>query len=278
MFSQGIDPRLDLKDLPRLREIYERCSGMKIPPRQPYSGDLVFTAFSGSHQDAIKKGMDYMNAEENRNGPWKVPYLLIDPKDVGRDYQALIRINSQSGKGGVAYVLQNKFGYELPKMMHPEIGKLVNDISDSLGRELDSDEILQIFRENFLNIEAPLKLISSSASSLPGAPGTPAGTRQDRIRCTATVLFSGSEKTISGEGNGHLSAFVDAMQKGGINGFDITAFHQQALGSGAGTEAIAYIELKGTQGTARWGAGIHTDIVQAGIIALISAYNRLEAL
>ena len=266
MYSQGVDPGLELRDLPRLQEIYERCTGMKIPQRQPYAGELVFTAFSGSHQDAIKKGFDYMKKGDNSQGPWKVPYLLIDPKDVGRDYQAIIRINSQSGKGGVAYILQTKFGYELPKMMHPAVGKIVNEISDSLGRELDSSEVQEIFIKNFMNVEEPLKLINCAASSLPESP--------DKVKCTATVLFNGHEEILSGEGNGNLSAFVDALHRGGINDFDISAFHEQALGSGAGTEAIAYVEIKDPSGVSCWGAGRHTDIVRASIIALVSAYNR----
>jgi 2-isopropylmalate synthase len=265
MFSQGVDPKLNFQDLPRIQEIYERCTGMKIPPRQPYAGELVFTAFSGSHQDAIKKGMDYMNTGNNFEGPWKVPYLLIDPKDIGKDYQAIIRINSQSGKGGVAYILQTKFGYELPKMMHPAIGKIVNAISDSLGRELDSSEILDIFTNNFLNIEEPLRLIDCTASSMSESP--------ERISCKAAVFFNGEERILSGRGNGHLSAFVDAMRTGGLNSFDIADFHEQSLGSGAGTEAVAYVGIKDNAGAAFWGAGKHTDITMAGIIALVSSYN-----
>jgi 2-isopropylmalate synthase len=266
MFSQGLDPGLDLTNLPAIQEIYERCTGMKVHPRQPYAGELVFTAFSGSHQDAIKKGLDYMKSVSDK-GPWKVPYLLIDPRDIGRDYQAIIRINSQSGKGGVAYILQTKYGYELPKAMHPAIGKLVNTISDSLGRELDSGEILDIFINNFMNLEEPVKLISCSASARPEEPET--------VHCSALVLYNGEERDITGAGNGHLSAFVDAMRTNGINGFDIADFHEQSLGSGAGTEAIAYVEIRDGTGMAFWGAGRHTDITMAGIIALVSSYNKM---
>jgi 2-isopropylmalate synthase len=266
MFSQGVDPGLDFKNLPAIQEIYERCTGMKVHARQPYAGELVFTAFSGSHQDAIKKGMDYMKAASNE-GPWKVPYLLIDPRDIGRDYQAIIRINSQSGKGGVAYILQAKYGYELPKAMHPAIGKIVGDISDSLGRELDSGEILDIFSNNFLNVTEPLKLINCAASSTSEDPET--------VHCSASILYNGEERDITGTGNGHLSAFVDAMRKNGINSFDIADFHEQSMGSGAGTEAVAYIEIKNSGGAAFWGSGKHTDITMAGIMALISSYNKM---
>jgi 2-isopropylmalate synthase len=267
MFSQGVDPRLDFKNLPAIQEIYERCTGMKVHSRQPYAGELVFTAFSGSHQDAIKKGMDYMTKETNAAGPWKVPYLLIDPKDIGRDYQAIIRINSQSGKGGVAYILQTKYGYELPKAMHPAIGKIVGDISDSLGRELDSAEILDIFHNNFMNLQEPFKLINSNASSSPDD--------SECIISKSAILFGDEESVITGTGNGHLSSFVDAMRRYGINSFDITDFHEQSLGSGADTEAIAYVEIKDTKGVVFWGAGKHTDITRAGIHALISSYNKL---
>ncbi|MDR1933211.1 MAG: 2-isopropylmalate synthase, partial [Spirochaetales bacterium] len=267
MFSQGVDPKLDFKNLPAIQEIYERCTGMKVHARQPYAGELVFTAFSGSHQDAIKKGMDYMKQRANADGPWKVPYLLIDPRDVGRDYQAIIRINSQSGKGGIAYILQEKYGYELPKAMHPAIGKIVGDISDSLGRELDSGEILDIFINSFMNLREPLKLINCSAASAPDDP--------ESVTCTSTILFGDEESVISGTGNGHLSAFVDAMRRHGINSFDIADFHEQSMGSGADTEAVAYVEIKDSRGASFWGTGKHTDITLAGIRALVSSYNKL---
>ncbi|MDR3335505.1 MAG: 2-isopropylmalate synthase [Treponema sp.] len=266
MWSQGLDPKLDFKKLPRIQEVYERCTGMKIAPRQPYAGELVFTAFSGSHQDAIKKGMDYMNTGNNHAGPWKVPYLLIDPKDIGKDYEAIIRINSQSGKGGVAYILHTKFGYELPKMMHPAIGKIVNDVSDGLGRELDSKEILDIFVNNFLNVRSPLCLVSCTTAQAAAA---------EQLNCNAVVLFNGTERILSGTGNGALSAFVHAMHRSGINGFDIVDFHEQSLGSGASTEALAYIGIRDAKDSLFWGAGKNTDITTAGIGALVSAYNNL---
>jgi 2-isopropylmalate synthase len=265
MFSQGLNPGLNFSNLPRIQEVYERCTAMKVHPRHPYAGELVFTAFSGSHQDAIKKGMDLMKTRKEADARWKVPYLLIDPKDIGRDYQAIIRINSQSGKGGVAYVLQNKYGFELPKLMHAAIGKIVNDISDNLGRELDSSEVLDIFRNHFLNVRAPLEMISYYTSASAEAP--------DRISCSATVLFNGEERVLTGTGNGPISAFVDGMRNGGFNGFDIADFHEQSLGEGAGTEAVAYIGIKDTSGRTFWGAGKHTDITTAGIIALVSSYN-----
>ena len=265
MFSQGLDPGLDFSNLPRIQEIVERCTAMAVPPRHPYAGELVFTAFSGSHQDAIKKGMDRMKTRVRPDARWEVPYLPIDPKDIGRDYQAIIRINSQSGKGGVAYVLQTKFGYELPKMMHPAIGKIVNDISDNLGRELDSREILDIFRNHFLNVREPLELVSYST--------TPRKDVKDMVTCEASVLYNGEERVLKGTGNGPISAFVHGMQAAGFNGFDIAEFRQQSVGDGAGTEAVAYIGIKTPEGKTFWGAGRHTDITTAGIMALVSSYN-----
>lgn len=265
MYSQGLDPGLDFSNLPQIQEVVERCTAMAIPPRHPYAGELVFTAFSGSHQDAIKKGMDKMMTQIDPGARWKVPYLPIDPKDIGRDYQAIIRINSQSGKGGVAYILQTKYGYELPKMMHPALGRIVNDISDKLGRELDSKEILDIFQNHFLNAREPLELISYSTTPRKGV--------KDMVTCEASVLYNGEERILTGTGNGPISAFVHGMQSGGFNGFDIADFRQQAVGDGAETEAVAYVGIKTPEGKTFWGAGRHTDITSAGIIALVSAYN-----
>lgn len=265
MFSRGIDPELDVFDLPAIQEIYERCTAMRIPPRHPYAGELVFTAFSGSHQDAIKKGLDRMNASGNKDTEWRVPYLPIDPKDIGRSYEAIIRINSQSGKGGVAYVLQAKYGYELPKLMHPVIGKIVNEISDNLGRELDSKEILDIFKNHFLSVKEPLALISYATQPEDG--------NATEVVCTANVIYNGKELTLKGSGNGPISAFVAAMKTVGWNSFDIIDFHEQSLGEGSNTDAVAYVGIKTSSECVSWGAGQHSDITTAGILALISAYN-----
>jgi len=264
MFSEGIDPGLDLSDVPAIQEVYERCTGMKVPARHPYAGELVFTAFSGSHQDAIKKGLDRRKDEKDPAGRWKVPHLLIDPKDIGRDYQAIIRINSQSGKGGVAYILQAKYGYELPKNMHPAIGKIVNDVSDNLGRELDSGEVLDIFRNHFLNVKSPFELVKYSSVRSEGS---------EKVELKATILWNGEDDVIEGEGNGPLSAFVDAMRRSGYNDFDIADFHEQSMGEGARTEAVAYVAIRKGGDAIHWGAGKHTDITTAGILALIGAYN-----
>ena len=265
MFSKGVDPELDVYDLPYIQDIYERCTAMKVPPRHPYAGELVFTAFSGSHQDAIKKGMDRMGASTNNEAEWRVPYLPIDPKDIGRNYEAIIRINSQSGKGGVAYVLQAKYGYELPKLMHPVLGKIVNDMSDNLGRELDSKEILDIFKNRYLCVNEPLTLINYATH--------PEDKSAAEVVCTANVLYNGKEMTLEGKGNGPISAFVAAMKTVGWNSFDIIDFHEQSLGQGSGTDAVAYVGIRSSADVVSWGAGQHTDITTAGILALISAYN-----
>jgi len=266
MYSEGIEPGLNVYDIPAIQEVYERTTTMKVPPRHPYAGELVFTAFSGSHQDAIKKGLDAMKKAPDTSAPWKVPYLLIDPKDIGRDYEAIIRINSQSGKGGVTYILQTKYGYEMPKAMQPDVGKLINEKSDEIGKELDASEILNYFRDTFVNKEEPLALRTYSISTHEEG--------SEEITCTAEVVYEGVHHSIKGTGNGPISAFVNAMKAEGWNNFDVIDFHEQSLGTGSGTEAAAYVGLKTSDETKFWGIGQHTDITAAGLKALISAYNR----
>ena len=262
MLTDGIDPKLNLHNLPEVRSIYERCTGMTVHERHPYAGDLVFTAFSGSHQDAIKKGMDSYEPDSGKD--WKVPYLLIDPTDVGRTYEAIIRINSQSGKGGVAYIMSRYFGFDLPKTMQPELGVEINRYSDKVGRELSNDEILDIFTRQFMNLDSPLKLLHYSTQT----------DNDGHTFCTAAVEYKGETMEIEGNGNGPINAFIHAMESTGWNGFDVIDFHEQAVGTGSGTEAAAYILIKLSSGKETWGAGLHTDITAAGIKALISAYNK----
>ncbi|ADN03009.1 2-isopropylmalate synthase [Spirochaeta thermophila] len=261
MYAEGVDPGLDLSDLPRIRSVYERCTGMTIHPRHPYAGDLVFTAFSGSHQDAIKKAMDLLKTE--KKDYWEVPYLPIDPMDIGRSYKAIIRINSQSGKGGVSYVLQEEFGLEIPKGMHPEVGKKVNEVSDALVRELSPQEVYEVFEKHFLNLSDPYDLVSYRIE-----------TEGKTVQITARVKERGEEKVLTGTGNGPIDAFVHAMKGQGWNDFEITDYHEQALGKGSDTEAVAYIRIT-RDGRDYWGAGRHTDTIAASIHALLSAYNRV---
>ncbi len=265
MFSQGINPELNLTDIPYIRQVYEECTKMEVPPRQPYSGELVFTAFSGSHQDAIKKGMDKRSKVDKNNEPWEVPYLPIDPKDIGRTYEAIIRINSQSGKGGVAYILSREYGFEIPKNMQPEIGLIINKISDNLGRELNPKEIHDAFLTEFINQKVPLQLVDYNCII---------DKEKNKNTCNASVNYNEKIIKINGNGNGPIDAFVHAMKNQGWNNFEIIDFHEQSIGTGSDTEAISYIQIKLDNGSEFWGAGIDTNISLAGIKSLVNAYNR----
>ncbi len=268
LYSQGVDPGLDLFDLPAIQEVYERVTRMTVPPRHPYAGELVFTAFSGSHQDAIKKGMDRRNSLKDPEAPWEVPYLTIDPKDVGRTYKAIIRINSQSGKGGVAYVLSRDFGYELPKNMHPEVGMLVGEISDRQGRELLPSEIFEIFKREYLEAQGPLELASFAES-----PHFEKGVSS--TECAGVVVSAGKRHALKGIGTGPIHAFVNAMREHGWDDFEVGEFHEESLGKGSETRAAAYIKLETPEGIGRWGVGVDTNITVAGVKALLCAYNRI---
>ncbi len=263
MYSQGVSPNLDFDNLPKIREVYERCTRMTVPERQPYAGDLVFTAFSGSHQDAIKKGTD-LRKKEGPDSPWKVPYLTIDPADIGANYEAIIRINSQSGKGGIAYVLGRDFGIDLPKLMHPIVGEVIGGIADKLGRELEPKEINEAFMENFVNLEAPLalKVFEKTADTKPV------------VSCSADVVFRGKEYKITGSGNGPINAFVKAIHAQGWKNFTLRDYRSHAIGTGSASESAAYVSIsRDSDGKVFWGCGIDTNIELAGLLALVSAFN-----
>ena len=265
MYSQGIDPKLDFRRLNALRRTYERCTRMSVHQRHPYAGELVFTAFSGSHQDAIKKGMDCI--DPHSDGLWQVPYLPIDPDDVGRTYKAIIRINSQSGKGGVAYVMDREFGLELPKNMHPEFGKVVNQIADQLGRELSAAEIHRAFSREYLDLEVPLSLVSHRIRSSPAGEST--------VQFSAEVIFLAREIHLEGVGNGPIAAFVDALESRDLKNFRLTDFRQHAITRGSAADAAAYVEIeRGKDRRTFWGASIDGNIELAGLKALVSAFNR----
>lgn len=261
LYMQGVDPKLNFGDLNALREIYERCTGMTVPPRQPYAGELVFTAFSGSHQDAIKKGL----AEWEKGGRthWDVPYLTIDPRDISREYREVIRVNSQSGKGGVAYLLENEFGIELPKDMQREFGPIANDLVDALGREVKAEELKAMFWKEYIERTAPWKLIHFHADGSGGV-----------FRCRASVQRDGKELALTGEGNGPIAAFVHSLQPTGAAKFEVTNYREHALSAGEGASAIAYIQIKLADGRSRWGAAVDTNIELASIKAVLSALNR----
>ena len=267
MYSQGLHPTLDFSNIEEIRETYERTTGMTVHERHPYGGDLVFTAFSGSHQDAIKKGMDLRTKEgATEKDHWQVPYLSIDPQDIGRSYEAIIRINSQSGKGGVAYVLSREFGLDLPKPMHPEVGLLMNEKADSESRELAAEEIYQAFKKEFLEIHSPLELISYETNKI----------SVDEISCSAKIRCEDNELAITGQGNGPINAFVHALENEGLKDFKLTDYRQHSIGGGSGTKSAAFVQLQTRSGRVAYGCGIHASIEKSGLLALVSAYNRVH--
>jgi len=274
MNSHGIETGLDFSDLPAIRQVYERCNRLIVPERQPYAGELVFTAFSGSHQDAIKKGMDrrtdeVATAPEGEDLSWGVPYLTIDPRDIGRSYEAIIRINSQSGKGGVAYVLDREHGYDLPKTMHPQVGQRIYARADELGRELTTDEVRDFFFREFVNIGVPLALLDYELDHHAGSHG--------EVACHATVAIDGEEKKISGLGNGPINAFVHAMEENGLKDFHVSDYRSHAVRGGSDADSAAYIQVQSENGKGLvWGCGVDPSIEMAGLKALVSAYNLLR--
>lgn len=272
MNSHGIETGLDFGNLPAIREVYERTTRMTVPERQPYAGELVFTAFSGSHQDAIKKGLDRRQREikaEDESMAWGVPYLTIDPQDTGRSYEAIIRINSQSGKGGVAYVLDREYGFDLPKSMHPQVGKKIYDLADQLGRELETKEVRSAFFKYFANVSEPLHLLDYELDHHDtGERGT--------VRCRSEVLVNGEKKEIVGLGNGPINAFVHALEENGMKDFVLTDYRSHALRDGSGSDAAAYVQLRAEDGRIVWGAGVDPSIEMAGLKALVSAWNLLR--
>jgi 2-isopropylmalate synthase len=270
MFSQGVDPKLEINDINSLIDIYERVCRLPVHPRHPYAGELVYTAFSGSHQDAINKGMH--EYETTESGEWAVPYLPIDPSDVGRTYESIIRINSQSGKGGIAYVLEKDFGFKLPKAMQPEFGKIIQAVTDREGRELQRDEIFTTFETEYLTISDPYDLDSFNVVKRhinKGGKGSQADVE-------AILLVHGKEMTASASGNGPLDAFCSALKQKVTGDFTLTSYHEHALNGGSSAKAAAYIEIKAPNGLAYWGTGVDTDIIIASIKAVLSSLNRME--
>jgi 2-isopropylmalate synthase len=261
-YMHGIDPKLDFSNLNSLLEIYERCTGMTVPPRQPYAGELVFTAFSGSHQDAIKKGLAEWEGKGREH--WDVPYLAIDPRDIGREYREVIRVNSQSGKGGVAYLLESEFGIALPKDMQREFGPIANDAVDGLGREVSGAELKAMFWKEYVERHSPWELFSFETETKDGV-----------VRCRAKLSRDRKPVEVSGEGNGPLAALVHGLMTAGVPRFEITNYSEHALSSGEEAAAIAYIQIKTADGKVRWGAGVDTNIAFASIRAVLSALNRL---
>ncbi|PAW67548.1 MAG: 2-isopropylmalate synthase [Opitutia bacterium Tous-C1TDCM] len=262
LYTHGVHPHLDFGNINEIREVYERTTRLEVPARQPYAGELTFTAFSGSHQDAIKKSWAVQKPDE----PWDVLYIPIDPADIGRSYKAIIRINAQSGKGGVAYVLENEFGFSLPKLMHKEIGKRVNDVADARGTELQPDDIHAVFREEYLERTAPLALRAFKTAEHDGA-----------VTCTAEVVLDGRAATLTGSGNGPIDAFTRALATTALPKFEVLSYAEHSLGQGSEARAVSYIQIKPERGLALFGAGIDTNIELASIKAIVSALNRALA-
>ncbi len=266
MFTQGIDPMLDFSDIKRTRAIYEECTSMKVHERTPYAGELVFTAFSGSHQDAIKKGTDYM--AESHTDKWEVPYLPISPADVGREYEPIIRINSQSGKGGAAFIMQQMFGYNMPKGMHPEFGYYVKKEADKKGKELTTEEIFSLFEHQYLSVNSPYTLGKHKIHQF-------GNENNDSVtEFIGSIICHNEEIQLDGEGNGPIDAFFDALKKCGISRYKFMSYHEHAIGSGADAKACAYIELLSPEGANIFGVGVHANINIASIKAVLCAVNR----
>ena len=265
MYTNGVNPGLDFSNLPEITQKYTEFTDMDVPPRQPYAGSLVFTAFSGSHQDAIRKAMAARKSMPP-DAPWNVTYIPIDPHDIGREYEEIIRINSQSGKGGAAWVLEQNYGIFLPKAMHPVLGKVVTSAADKLQRELSAEEIYQLFNDTWIDTTSPLKIVDFAQTYLGG----------DLVQCRASISYMGEIIAIGSSGNGPLDAFVSALQKADVPHFSISAFHEHAIGLGTGTEALACVEITLDDGRKFWGCGKSTNIGFAGINSVVSAINRIS--
>lgn len=267
MYTQGVDPKLDFSDINKLKTVFERCTKMSIPERQPYAGQLVFTAFSGSHQDAINKGVAYMKEHDSQY--WEIPYLPIDPADVGREYEPIIRINSQSGKGGAAYIMQTDFGYVLPKAMHPEFGEIVKKECDRKGTELTSRQVFELFEKEYIKNSDPLML---KRHKLEDSFGDDSST----VTFDGSILVNGDEVAVKGEGNGPIDAFFNAISSVHIDGFEFVSYSEHAIGDGSDAKAVAYIELKDSHlgNKSVFGVGIDNNINVASIKGVVSAVNH----
>ncbi len=264
MYSQGVDPGLDFSNMKKIRETYERLTRMQVYDRQPYSGDLVFTAFSGSHQDAIAKGMAWR--DEKKCDKWTVPYLPIDPKDVGREYDSdVIRINSQSGKGGVNYILMHSHGINLPKAMREEVGYMVKDVSDKAHKELTPDWVYQIFSDHYINTKSIFHIDECHFKQIDG------------ITAEVTINHAGESKVITSNGNGRLDAVSNAIKQYFNISYELSFYEEHSLTKGSSSKAVAYVGII-CNGKTFWGVGIDPDIIRASIEALIVAVNKIEEL
>ncbi len=264
MYTHGVDPKLDFSDIPKITELYERVTGMRVYDRSPYTGKLVFAAFSGSHQDAIAKGMKWR--EEKNLKDWTVPYLPLDPHDVGREYEGdVIRINSQSGKGGIGYILEQSYGFNLPAKMREDLGYAVKGVSDHMHKELTPEEILGIFNKEYVNIKTAIKL--DECHFVQEGNGV--------ISTELTIKRDGIQKVYHGTGNGRLDAVANAVKKHFGIEFKLTTYEEHALQHGSNSQACAYVGIDMADGKTTWGCGIKNDIIDASVCALLSAVNKV---
>ncbi|HJR25514.1 MAG TPA: 2-isopropylmalate synthase [Acidimicrobiales bacterium] len=263
LFSQGVDPELDISDIDALRRVAEYCNRLPVHPRHPYVGDLVYTSFSGSHQDAIKKGFDALGKDYEE---WGVPYLPIDPKHVGRTYEAVIRVNSQSGKGGVAYLMKEEHGFDLPRRLQIEFSKTIQTITEDSGTVIEPGEVWVEFEAEYLDPDAPVHLVSHETTT--GEKGS---------TVTAQLIVDGEHRTVHGSGNGPLAAFVAALQADlGID-LEVVDYSEHAVTAGTDANAVAYVETTNADGDLRWGVGVDESILTASLRAVVSAANRHRA-
>lgn len=262
MYSHGVDPHLDFSDITRTVAEYEKATGMKVYERQPYAGRLVFAAFSGSHQDAIAKGMKWR--EETKPEHWSVPYLAIDPMDVGREYEGdVIRINSQSGKGGIGYLMEQRYGISIPAKMREDFGYAVKSVSDHAHKELQPEEVYKVFEQRYVNINSPLDIAEHHYKQIDG------------IQTAVTVEYGGERKVVEAQGNGRLDAVSNAVKKVISEDYHIVEYQEHALSKTSKSQAVAYVCIEDAKGGKHWGVGIHNDIIEASVKALVSAINSM---
>ncbi len=269
MHTQGIDMGLDFSRIDDIREMYERATKMRVPERQPYAGKLAFTAFSGSHQDAINKGHQHMAASKSEI--WEIPYMPIDPADVGREYEPVIRINSQSGKGGAAFIMSTVYGYHLPKEMHPEFGTIVQQACERKGDELSPEEILALFETSYLRADAPYKLTRYAFTEESDAQGDSA------CHFTGELTQNGEPVALDGHGNGPINAACQALNAVGLSGYAFLGYHEHAISRGSDSKAIAYIQVQAPDGRRWFGVGVSSNINVASVRGILCAINRAEA-
>jgi 2-isopropylmalate synthase len=263
LFAMGVDPELDISDIDHLRRVAEYCNRLPVHPRHPYAGDLVYTSFSGSHQDAIKKGFTALPKDYE---VWGVPYLPIDPKHVGRTYEAVVRVNSQSGKGGVAYIIETEYGMILPRRLQIEFSKTIQTITEDTGTEISPSDMWKAFETAYFPTEAPFQFLGHEAT-----------TDESGAKVVVRLRVDGQPHTVSGQGNGPIAAFVHGLKQDlGIE-LDVHDYAEHAVSAGSSARAAAYVEAQGPDGAIRWGVGTDDSILVASLRAVISAVNRLRA-